>query len=646
MPLRHMKFTTSTARAVDRSQFERNVGDLMGTLSVWPATWKLRFGRSLSTAVTWVSASLPSGLRSVLPGSKRILSPRRDDHAVLADLDLQLAGVGQRLELRDQLAELRGARLGLRLRLLQLLHALLGLLELAAQVRRARSRAARRPGPATRASSSSTSMRASRASTSFLCAACSLSSSALRLGQLLLLRVAVLERRVVDVLVDAAAAAPSATNVAPAMKVAVLSSVPPFAAWRRLSRPGAAENAVDDRVDVAAVERGSRPSEIPAPGSPPAARARCPSVPEAVQQRGAVLQLRAVHASRRVPSARARRRGCASAPSSRTAPSTETVTWSMRRLLLRRFGLWRPPTGDPARRASASARRGPAPPASTSTWRSGARSDRSLRAAPLGVQAQLARQVHQANRQVAELVLHLGAGRRAPRASSSSASSSSTLARGPVGVGPVEADRARLLAGAGGAQQRGALRGMPSSAPCLPFSAFSSALSLAQLASAASAFLAFASPNTCGWRRTSLATMPRATSSMPKWPSARRSSDWKTICSSRSPSSSRWSSTSPVGQRVDDLVGLLDQVGDQRLQRLLAIPGAAVGRQQPLHQADQLADLGAGLLAGQGRQVGQGDGSRRAWRVGHARQSYTRAGSPRSTVPVEPARLACYRPLP
>ena len=30
------------------------------------------------------------------------------------------------------------------------------------------------------------------------------------------------------------------------------------------------------------------------------------------------------------------------------------------------------------------------------------------------------------------------------------------------------------------------------------------------------------------------------------------------------------------GQRVDHLVGLLDEVGDQRLQRLLAVPGAAV----------------------------------------------------------------------
>ena len=44
MPLAIMKLTTSTARAVDRSQFERNFFDLIGMLSVWPATWKLRFG--------------------------------------------------------------------------------------------------------------------------------------------------------------------------------------------------------------------------------------------------------------------------------------------------------------------------------------------------------------------------------------------------------------------------------------------------------------------------------------------------------------------------------------------------------------------------------------------------------------------------
>ena len=59
-------------------------------------------------------------------------------------------------------------------------------------------------------------------------------------------------------------------------------------------------------------------------------------------------------------------------------------------------------------------------------------------------------------------------------------------------------------------------------------------------------------------------------------------------------------------QRVDHLVGLLDQVGHQRRQGLLAIPGASVGREQPLHQTDQLAHLGAGLLAREGRQVGEG----------------------------------------
>src|SRR5450432_4229372 len=77
MPTPIMKLVTSTARAVERSQLDRKRFDLIGTLSVWPATWKLRLGSDLSTAVTWVSASFPSGLRSVLPGSNRILSPRR-----------------------------------------------------------------------------------------------------------------------------------------------------------------------------------------------------------------------------------------------------------------------------------------------------------------------------------------------------------------------------------------------------------------------------------------------------------------------------------------------------------------------------------------------------------------------------------------
>src|SRR5678809_308526 len=77
MPALTMKFSTSTARAVDRSQLDRNFALFIGALSVWPAIWKFLLGSDFSTSVTCLSASLPSGFRSVLPGSNRILSPRR-----------------------------------------------------------------------------------------------------------------------------------------------------------------------------------------------------------------------------------------------------------------------------------------------------------------------------------------------------------------------------------------------------------------------------------------------------------------------------------------------------------------------------------------------------------------------------------------
>ena len=46
-------------------------------------------------------------------------------------------------------------------------------------------------------------------------------------------------------------------------------------------------------------------------------------------------------------------------------------------------------------------------------------------------------------------------------------------------------------------------------------------------------------------------------------------------------------------ERVEQLVGLFEHEGPQRLQRLLAIPGAAAGRTQCAHDADQLVECGA-----------------------------------------------------
>ena len=81
--------------------------------------------------------------------------------------------------------------------------------------------------------------------------------------------------------------------------------------------------------------------------------------------------------------------------------------------------------------------------------------------------------------------------------------------------------------------------------------------------------------------------MPSHTSSIENAPSARRSAAWKTICISRSPSSSQWPADVAALERVEDLVGLLDQERAQRVERLLAVPRASVGRQQPVHDRDE-----------------------------------------------------------
>ena len=91
-------------------------------------------------------------------------------------------------------------------------------------------------------------------------------------------------------------------------------------------------------------------------------------------------------------------------------------------------------------------------------------------------------------------------------------------------------------------------------------------------------------PNTCGCRRTSFATIPAATSSMPNGRSGSSSAirAWNTTCSSRSPSSSRrWSRSLGGLDRLEHLVGLLEQVRQQRGVRLAGVPRAparATGR--------------------------------------------------------------------
>ena len=104
------------------------------------------------------------------------------------------------------------------------------------------------------------------------------------------------------------------------------------------------------------------------------------------------------------------------------------------------------------------------------------------------------------------------------------------------------------------------------------------------------------SPKTCGWRRTSLSVIVRATSPRSNSPSSRASVAWKTTWHKTSPSSS-----SSVGDALgrglrrvvterldglDRLVGLLEQVAHERDVRLLPVPGAfAAAAGQPSRSA-------------------------------------------------------------
>lgn len=86
---------------------------------------------------------------------------------------------------------------------------------------------------------------------------------------------------------------------------------------------------------------------------------------------------------------------------------------------------------------------------------------------------------------------------------------------------------------------------MPSVTEVRPFSA---AFARSHSAFTSSAVSARSSPNTCGWRWISFATMPPATSSMSNGSSVSSAAilAWKTTWSSTSPSSSRSSARSPA----------------------------------------------------------------------------------------------------
>ena len=137
--------------------------------------------------------------------------------------------------------------------------------------------------------------------------------------------------------------------------------------------------------------------------------------------------------------------------------------------------------------------------------------------------------------------------------------------------------------------------GTPRSGPDPSGASFSAALISSQLVSTSPGVDAVPSAKTCGWRRTSLATMPAATSSMSNGASGSSSATraWNATWSSTSPSSSTMWSRSPDSSASAGLVRLLDEVGHQAGMRLRPVPGAAAGRAEPVHDRHEVEQAGA-----------------------------------------------------
>ncbi len=81
---------------------------------------------------------------------------------------------------------------------------------------------------------------------------------------------------------------------------------------------------------------------------------------------------------------------------------------------------------------------------------------------------------------------------------------------------------------------------------------------------------------------------------------------------------------------LDHLVGLLDDEGTERARRLLAVPGAAARRSQPVHHVDQACQLREGGGVGHGAWLASGPGGVNAKRTPRAGQSRlaSRAAAP------------------
>ena len=87
---------------------------------------------------------------------------------------------------------------------------------------------------------------------------------------------------------------------------------------------------------------------------------------------------------------------------------------------------------------------------------------------------------------------------------------------------------------------------IPATIDVAPFSSF---LICSQFRMTSDVVSASMSPNTCGWRRTSLSWMPRATPAMSKAPASSASTAWKITWYRRSPSSSSSRGTRPRERR-------------------------------------------------------------------------------------------------
>ena len=222
--------------------------------------------------------------------------------------------------------------------------------------------------------------------------------------------------------------------------------------------------------------------------------------------------------------------------------------------------------------------------------RSGSGTSAPRPAARLRVDAEVTGDVDDREQQVAELVTD-GLGRLTPAAASrSSAASSAILASAPSTSGQSKPDLGGLalhLVGVRERRQRPGdavehALGLPSNVGPPLLGALDRRPSCAAPSSVPSTTTA--SPNTCGWRRTSLSCTPRATSAIVNRPCCSAIVAWNSIWYSRSPSSSiscssvRGSSASRPLDRVDHLVGLLDQVGDERPVGLLDVPRALLAQ--------------------------------------------------------------------